>query len=153
VTAKTLQETPKRFIRLTMAVSAVLSAFHGLRAEEPPARDEAELAKKLNNPIASLISVPFQSNEDFHIGPTGNGCRYTLNIQPVVPVSIGPDWNVIVRTILPYVSQHDVFDENIPSFPGLPDKILNGLPPAQRAGLGRLPDVYPALSNTETYAK
>ena len=61
------------------------------------------------NPISSLISVPFQANEDFGYGPTGNGYKFTLNIQPVVPISISRDWNVIVRTILPIVSQHDLF--------------------------------------------
>lgn len=64
--------------------------------------EQAELAKKLNNPIADLISVPFQSNWDFGFGPD-NAMRYTLNIQPVVPVSITTDWNLIVRTILPVI--------------------------------------------------
>ena len=69
----------------------------------------AELAKQLSNPIASLISVPFQANEDFGFGPTGDGYKFTLNIQPVIPISITKDWNLILRTILPVVSQHDLF--------------------------------------------
>ena len=91
------------------------------RAEEES--DEAtELAKQLSNPVASLISIPFQANYDFDIGPTGNGSRFTLNIQPVVPLSISKDWNLIVRTILPIVSQHDVF------YPALPqDRTQSGL--------------------------
>ena len=71
----------------------------------------AELAKQLSNPVASLISVPFQSNWDFNIGPA-NGRKYTLNIQPVIPISISKDWNLIVRTILPVISQTDVFGKS-----------------------------------------
>jgi len=74
-----------------------------------------KLAKQLANPISSLISVPFQANEDFGYGPSHNGYKFTLNIQPVIPISISKDWNLILRTIFPIVSQHDLFYiENLP---------------------------------------
>ncbi|MBI5503502.1 MAG: transporter [Deltaproteobacteria bacterium] len=63
---------------------------------------QAKLAKKLQNPISNLISVPIQSNWDFGIGPA-HAMRYTANIQPVVPLSISKDWNLIIRTILPVI--------------------------------------------------
>jgi len=69
---------------------------------------EAELAKKLSNPIANLISVPFQYNYDKDIGPNDDGSKSILNIQPVWPFSPNADWNLITRTIIPLVDQHDI---------------------------------------------
>ena len=76
-------------------------------AQPSPQHDAAELAKKLSNPISSLISVPFQSNFDTGLG-TGSGWRYTLNFQPVIPFTLSPKWNVISRTILPIMHQSGV---------------------------------------------
>jgi hypothetical protein len=67
------------------------------------ASEADELAKKLSNPVAALISVPFQLN--FDDGYAGGGSRWTLNIQPVVPFVLNSKWNLISRTILPLVTQ------------------------------------------------
>lgn len=73
------------------------------------AATDAELAKKLANPIAALISVPYQMNYDENIGAAREGERWQMNFQPVIPFEISSKWTMISRTIVPVVSQHDVF--------------------------------------------
>jgi hypothetical protein len=67
---------------------------------------EGELAKKTQNPVADLISVPIQNNFNFNIGPY-NQTQSVFNIQPVVPIKLNDDFNLITRTILPVVDQPD----------------------------------------------
>jgi opacity protein-like surface antigen len=90
----------------------------GLPVEAAPARagrpgaSEGDLQKSSQNPIADLVSVPFQGNTNFNTGPF-NRTQEVLNIQPVVPMHLNDDWNVISRTIIPLLSQPSpIFDSN-----------------------------------------
>jgi opacity protein-like surface antigen len=78
----------------------------------PEAQDTEALARASQNPIASMISLPFQNNTNFNSGPF-NRAQDILNIQPVIPMALNSDWNVISRTIVPLVSQPSpIFDSS-----------------------------------------
>jgi opacity protein-like surface antigen len=73
---------------------------------------DEDLAKQSQNPIADLVSVPFQSNTNFNAGPFSR-TQEVLNIQPVVPLRLNADWNLISRTIMPVMSQPSpIFNSN-----------------------------------------
>ena len=86
------------------AVEADASGYLGDGQVDPGEDEAAELARAVQNPIADLISVPFQNNTNFDFGPRQR-TQNVLNIQPVVPIDVSDDWLLITRTILPIVSQ------------------------------------------------
>ena len=73
-------------------------------AQEQHEASTSDLAKAAQNPIADMISVPFQNNFNFHVGPH-NQLQDILNIQPVIPITLDRDWNLITRWITPVISQ------------------------------------------------
>jgi hypothetical protein len=107
---------PLQLIMMIFVPSFLTAQKKGASAEE--------LANKLSNPVASLISVPFQSNVDYGIG-TYHGSKYTLNFQPVVPIALSPTLNLITRYIIPIVDQHDITGEGEDQF-GLSDATISG---------------------------
>jgi hypothetical protein len=85
------------------------------------AADAAALAQKTLNPIADLVSLPFQLNYDDGLGADDDGSKWLLNIQPVVPISINGDWNMISRTIVPLIDQQDIVPGGAADASGLGD--------------------------------
>ena len=95
-----------RTMRVLFASLIATLLFSGIANAEESAED---LAKKLSNPISSLISVPFQLNYNENYGAGDDGHKLFLNVQPVIPIALNERWNMISRTIIPLVDQHDLF--------------------------------------------
>ncbi|MFZ0884412.1 MAG: hypothetical protein WAN14_13530 [Candidatus Acidiferrales bacterium] len=74
------------------------------QATPAAATNAEELRKESQNPVASLISVPIQENFNFNIG-SADRTQNVLNIQPVIPLSLSKNWNLIVRWITPIIYQ------------------------------------------------
>lgn len=112
------------FITLLMLLTTLLKAQQKTGAVNAPSQSAQELADELSNPVASIISVPFQNNTDWGIGKY-NGSKNTLNFQPVIPIRLSSDLNLITRYIVPIVAQSDVAGENTQEF-GLSDATVSG---------------------------
>ncbi len=108
---KVAKTRPVVVTRLRAAWRAVAAALT-LMATVPafPGESDTDLAKKLSNPVADLISIPFQFNYDQGYGPADHGRKAFVNVQPVFPFSISQDWNLITRTILPIVNMESPAD-------------------------------------------
>lgn len=111
-------------------------------AEKPDTKASAgDLAKATQNPVASLISVPISNVSDFNIGPFSRDRNTVLQFQPVVPIRLGENWNLITRTIGALVYQPDIskphqgtfgLNDLNPSFflsPAAPGKLIWGAGP------------------------
>ena len=95
------------FVTIVFAQSA-MSAEEDLASKgdgiiEPGEDEVAELARAAQNPVANMISFPIQNNTTFNTGPQGEALN-VMNVQPVWPVTVNENWNVITRTVFPIVS-------------------------------------------------
>lgn len=100
-------------MRGPVSVWPIAAGFFVLSASTAWAQQSADdLAKATANPLASMISVPFQYNFDYGAGPTASGKNSSLKAQPVVPFRLNDDWNVISRTIIPLTFAQDIFPKD-----------------------------------------
>ncbi len=99
--------------RLVTAISlaGLLLMPLGVGFEASAGESETELAKKTQNPVADLISIPLQNRTLFGIGPN-HRTQNVLNVQPVIPINLNSEWNLITRTIMPIVKQPDISTTN-----------------------------------------
>jgi hypothetical protein len=88
----------------SLATIAVLALTQLTSQAQQPTAETGDLQKATQNPVAGLISVPIQNNTNFGVGPFGRN-QNLLNIQPVIPVNVSQNWNMIIRWITPIVSQ------------------------------------------------
>jgi hypothetical protein len=115
--------------------------------QTPPAdSDTADLQKASQNPVASMISVPIQNNSNFGIGPYER-TQNVLNIQPVIPIRMSEDWNLIIRWIAPIIWQPAPGTANLEVY-----GIVEGTPPyfaaqqaQQHAGVFGFGDMTPTF--------
>ena len=89
-----------RFFSKFIIINLIILSFVPVSFSE----SNEELAKSVQNPVSDLISLPFQNNLHFRVGPHKEA-QNVLNIQPVWPFSINKHWNIITRTIIPVISQ------------------------------------------------
>jgi hypothetical protein len=121
-------------IKSRYAALVALGALLALPAHA--ALSAEELAKLAQNPVGNLISVPLQNNTNFNTGPL-SGTQNILNIQPVIPIEVNKDWNIITRTILPLIWQPEFLPGKGSSF-GLGDIQLSAFLSPASPGPGGL---------------
>ena len=104
--------------RLLAAAATAIVATAPAHAE----MSAEELAKLAQNPVGNLISLPFQNNTNLNYGPE-KGTQNILNIQPVIPISVSKEWNIITRTIVPVIHMPSL-GQGIDSKDGVGDTVF-----------------------------
>lgn len=109
VNSPLIERLTSQFLLILFFISVLhLLSAGNLQAQQSKDKlSDEELAKKLANPVSSLISLPLQNNSDFGIGEH-DGNKNTLNIQPVIPLGLSKKLNLIIRVVQPVITQYNV---------------------------------------------
>jgi hypothetical protein len=129
---------PAHLVSTCLALLLAVAVSAQAEEEVETGAQTENLAKTAQNPIGNMISLPFQNNMNFGVGPDDR-VQDVLNIQPVIPFSLGDDWNLITRSILPVISQpapgddrtDGIGDLNVTGFfsPSAPGDLIWGVGP------------------------
>jgi len=122
---------------LISAIIVAISLADSVLAQEADSSQAVQaeqLAKQLSNPVADLVSIPFQFNWENGVG-TNDDLRFILNIQPVVPFSLGKNWILVSRFIVPYISQPAGLIPGMPTESGTGDIVASAFISPKKAGL------------------
>lgn len=119
-------------------------SVHAQDGSDTALSNGADLAQDLTNPVADLLTIPVQMNYDGDIGPEENGWKLQTNIQPVYPIELNEDWNLITRTIVPVISQDAIFPGTGSQF-GLGDITLSLFASPKKPANGVIWGVGPVL--------
>lgn len=125
---------------------ALASLMIGLSVNAQVAEEEtsSDLAQDLTNPLADLVTLPVQMNLDRNIGPNEKGYKLQTNIQPVYPIDLSEEWNLITRTIMPVIYQDKITPTSGSQF-GLGDITLSLFASPKKPSNGILWGVGPVL--------
>jgi hypothetical protein len=138
-------------IASTRLVSGQAPAQPAPSAPPPAASGAADVAQQLTNPIANLVSFPFQFNWEQGVGPNED-LRFVLNVQPVVPFTLNEKWNLVGRMIVPFIGQPALVAGGLPTS-GTGDIVMSAFlsPSAPKHVIWGVGPVFGLPTNTDPF--
>jgi hypothetical protein len=127
---QTTRFSKRLFIAMLSLGIIALTNISWADGEHP--HDQHSLAKDSQNPVSSLISLPFENNATFNNGPE-DAFANILNIKPVIPIGFSENFNLINRAIVPVIYQDELVKDQGDIF-GLGDITYQGFFSPKKTG-------------------